>query len=355
MCPSPVKDGAKSGRLKRLIAIKRHAPVADRLFRYDRRIAINATRAIFPQWRDRLLAVTALLIAVAAVRAWFADRPWWVASWQACGASAVCGIACGHLIQARLAFHAADGPLAADALRPRTRLRYAAMWHVTGIATLAAVTVVARAPLLVVSLPGYAAGMVAAHGASGLAAKRWPFMKDGARRWIRLWLRHPLAAGVAAIALLVSLALLSSSLTQGALAVIAGVETALLVLALTTIDDGLVRFMAIAGHGSWGTIMRQGRGTALFLGWAVPVCLLVFGQTLAAIVAAIGATGLLLMAMRTLAYRLHRKRSADFLVMVMTTILALAAFAMPIMFPLIAVAILWQLQRRANARTWMLA
>lgn len=338
-----------------MIAFKRHSAVTDRLFRYDWRIVINATRATFAQWRDRLLVITMLLIALAAVRAWFVDRPWSVASWQAFGVSVACGFACGQLIQARLAFHATNGPLAADALRTMTRLRYVATWHVIAAATLAAVTVVARAPLLVVSLPGYAVGIVAAHGAASFAANRSPFMKSGARRWVCSWLRHPLTAGGAAIALLASLAMLSSSLTQGMLAVIAGIETALLVLALTTIDDGLIRFMAIAGHGSWGTIMRQGRGTALFLSLSVPACFFVFGQALGSIVAAIGAAGLLLMAIRTPAYRLHRKRTADFLVMAMTIVLALVAYAMPIVFPAIAIAILWQLRRRANAKTWMLA
>jgi hypothetical protein len=339
----------------RLLETARHAVSGDRLTRYDRRIAMNAIRATFPQWRDRLLAITMLLFALAIARAWFLDRSWWVASWQAFGAGALCGITFGQLIQARLAFHAYDGPLAVDALRPTTRLRYAATGHVIGIATLAAVTVIARAPLLVASVPGYAAGIVVAHGAGSFAANRLPLMKYGFRRRVRSWLRHPLTAVGAAIAMLASLAMLSSSLTEGVLAAIAGIETAFVVIALTTIDDCLVRFLAIAGHGSWGTIMRQGRETMLFLGLTVPACLLLFGQALATVIAAIGAAGLLLMAVRTLAYRLHRKRSADLLVMAMTMVLALAAFAMPIIFPIIAIATLWRLQRRADARTWLLA
>lgn len=336
-------------------AIERHAPAGDRLFRYDRRIAINATVLTFPRWRDRMIALAMLFIALAVVRGWFMDQSWWVASWQAFGVGATCGIACGRLIRARLAFHAADGPLAADAMRPGTRLRYAMMWHMIAIGTLAAVTAIARAPLLGQSLGGYAVGLVTAHGASGFAASRLPFVRSGARRWIRSWLRHPLTASAAAMVLLTSLATLSSSPTHGVLAAIAGIETALMVLALTTIDDRLVRFMAIAGHGSWATIVRHARGTLLFLGLSVPACLLLFGQAPAAVVATVGAAGLFLMATRTLAYRLHRKRSADFLVTAMTMVLTLAALAMPIIFPILTIAIFWRLHRRANARTWMLA
>ena len=64
---------------------------------------------------------------------------------------------------------------------------------------------------------------------------------------------------------------------------------------------------------------------------------------------------LLLLALRILAYRLHAKRFADLLVSICAGLLMVVAYSMPVLLPFLALAILWQLQRRAAARTWLLA
>jgi hypothetical protein len=61
------------------------------------------------------------------------------------------------------------------------------------------------------------------------------------------------------------------------------------------------------------------------------------------------------MVLRTLAYRIHGKGFADFIVSILTGLLILTAFSMPIILPFVGIAILWQLQRRSTARTWLLA
>jgi len=135
------------------------------------------------------------------------------------------------------------------------------------------------------------------------------------------------------------------------LVVVAGIETALSGLALTIVDDGSVRFQTIAGRGAWRIIGRQARGAMLFVGTAAPACALAFGHALAAVVAATSIGALLLMVLRTLSYRIHGKGFADFIVSILTGLLILTAFSMPIILPFVGIAILWQLQRRSAART----
>lgn len=329
--------------------------IGGRLFRYDRQIAITEIRATFATWRDRMVAATVLLMALAIVRSWFLPRSWIVAAWMALAVSLIAGIAAGRTIDGRLAFHASDGALAADALRPATRWRYAMAWQAIATVALAIVTLVARPTLLIVSLPAYLAGALIGHGSSaltlpGLARRRaWP------GRTIRSWMRNPRAGMAGAAALAIMLPLQALALGPDATVVVVGIVAAALVLALTIVDHGMIRFMAITGHGSWRTIARHARGTLLFLGMGLPVCLPGFGPAAGGAVAVIALAGLLLMAARILAYRLHGKRFADPLVSVFVVVLALVGFSMPVLLPFVIVALLWQLQRRADAKTWMIA
>lgn len=326
-----------------------------RLFRYDRRIAINATRATFSGWHDRLIAATMLLFALAAVRSWFLDRPWPIAAWAALGAGVLIGLTAGRLILVRLAFHAFDGPLAADALHSASRRRYLVAWHAIGLALLAIITIIARPSLLIASLPGYLIGALVWHGTGRFSIVGLGAEKAGFGRALRSWIQRPHAGIIAAAILLLSLPFLARSFGADALVVVAGIEAAILVLALTIVDDGSVRFLTIAGQGAWRIIGRQARGAMLFAGVAAPVCAFAFGPAVAGIVAATSIAALLLMVMRVLTYRSHGKRFADLTVSILTGLLILTAFSMPIILPFVAIAILWQLQRRSAARTWLLA
>ena len=336
------------------IAIK---GIGGRLFEYDRRIVVNDIRATFAHWQDRLTAVVGLLIIIMGVRTWFAERPWTVAAWAGLAASGIVGITAGRLIVSRLAFHAVDGSLAADALHLPTRRRYIIAWHAIGLVLLAVVTLVARPPLVFVSLPGYVASALIGGGSFGFAITGLPMRKPRygePGRMIRSWAQRPRAGIVGAAILTLSLVSLTSLLSSNAMMLLAGIEAAMLVLALTVVDDGIVRFLTIAGHSSWRIIARQAQGAMLFVGLAAPVCAFAFGAVAAGIVATVSAAALLLMAMRILAYRLHGKRSADFLVSILTAFLILVAYSMPFLVPVVAIAIVWQLQRRAATKTWML-
>ena len=325
-----------------------------RLFRHDARIAINAIRATFAGWHDRLIAAFMLLAALAVVRSWFADRSWMTTASVALGACVVIGIGAGRLVAARLAFHGFDGLLAADALHPPARRRYMAAWHGVGIALLTAVTLIARPSLLIVNVAAYLAGALVA----GLTDRfRVPRIMAGKTRpgWtIRAWLRRPSAGVAAAMILLLSLPP-ARKLGVNALTAVVGIETVLLALMLTIVDDGVVRFMSIAGHGSRRIVLHHARGMAPFVAVTVPACWLALGPIAAGVVAAASTAVLLLLTIRILTYRLHGKRFADLLVSILVGLLVLVAYSMPVALPLVIIAVLWRLQRRGSAKTWLLA
>lgn len=325
----------------------------DRLFRHDACIAINTMRATFAGWHDRLIAATMLLAALAVVRSGLADQPWTIAAWATLAAGVVVGMGAGRLVAARLAFHGFDGLLAADALKSSTRWRYMVAWHGIGMAMLMAVMLIARPSLLIVAVPAYLAGATVAYVTAGLAI---PGAVTGAIRpvWtIRKWLHRPSAGIIAAVSLLLSLLPVRTLGTNAVMTAI-GIETVLLALTLTIVDNGIVRFMAIAGHGSWRVILRHAQGLLSFVAMTVPTCWLVFGPVAAGLAAAASAAMLLLLTLRVLAYRLHGKRFADALVSILAGLLMLIAYSMSVALPFVAVAILWHLQRRGAKKAWLL-
>jgi len=327
--------------------------INNRLFRHDCRITINTARATFAGWYDRLIAAVLLLAALATIRVWFVDRPWHGAAWVACGAAFILGSGAQRLVTARLAFHGFDGLLATDALHPPTRRQYIAAWHSIGLALLTMIALVARPSLLIVGVPGYLAGALAARLMNGFRMPGTMASMTRPRWVIRSWLNRPGAGPAAAVLLLLSL-LPARALDTSAQAAVAGIATMLVVLALSIVDDGIVRFMTIAGHGSRDIVARHGKSLALFMAVAVPGCWLMLGPIVAGTVAAASCALLLVLILRILAYRLHGKRFANLLVSVLAGFLTLTAYAMPVVLPFVAIAIVWHLQRRGKAKVWLL-
>ncbi|MES2021847.1 MAG: hypothetical protein V4460_11135 [Pseudomonadota bacterium] len=324
-----------------------------RLFHHDWKIATNAVRATFAAWQDRLVAAILLLMAVAGLRNGFADLPWLTALWAGVAVSLGVGMAAGRLVLARLAFHAFDGLLAADALHLPLRRRYIAAWHGIGIVMLSGITLIVRPSLLIVSVPAYLVGALMA-GLTDAVAMPLRILNATRPNWsVRAWLRHPRAGAAAAIILLLVL-LQARTLGLNAALAYAGVGTVVLTLALTHVDQSAVRFMTIAGYGSGRIVLRLSRALVSFVAVAAPGCWLILGAAPAGIVAAASALMFGLMAMRVLAYRLHGKRFADVLVLVLAGLLLLVGYAIPVALPVVALAVFWHLQRRAAAKTWLL-
>lgn len=325
-----------------------------RLFRQDRLIASNMVRATFAGWHDRAIAAFMVLAALAVAHAWFVDRPWRVAAWTALGVGMVFGIGAGRLVGGRLAFHAFDGLLAADALHPQTRRRYMTAWHGVGLVLLAVTTLIVRPSLLVVSVPAYLAGALVAGLAGGVGM---PKRLAGMARpgWtFRAWSHRPIA-GVAAATILLLLLLPARTPGTNAPMAVVGIATLLLSLTLTGVDDAVVRFMTVAGHRSRRIVVHHGKGVATFLAVSVPGCWIISGPVAAGIATTACVAMLLLLTLRVLAYRLHTKRFADFLVSILAGSLMLVACSMPVALPVLALAMLWHLQRRGRTKTWLLA
>ena len=135
---------------------------------------------------------------------------------------------------------------------------------------------------------------------------------------------------------------------------VVGIAAVILALMLTSVDDATVRFMTITGHGSGRIILRHVAGLTSFLVVAVPGCWVTVGPIAAGITATAGVAMLLLLTLRILGYRLHSRRFADFLVSILAGLVMLVAYAMPIALPVLILAMLWRLQRRAKATTWLL-
>jgi hypothetical protein len=325
-----------------------------RLFHQDRQILWNTIRTTFAGWHDRAIAALLLLAAVAAVRVWIDARAWTTAACAVLAVGILVGHGAGRMLATRLAFHASEGLLAADALHPGIRRRYMAAWHGVGLALLTLATLLARPSLLLVAIPAYLAGALVARVTQGIRIPKGIVGTTRPDRAVRIWTQRPIAGVAAALIFLLSLLPARTSGTNALMAIV-GIETMLLALMLTRVDDAVVRFMTIAGHGSRRIVARHAGGVMSFLAIAVTGCWIVTGPVAAGIVAAVGAAMTMLLILRILTYRLHDRRFADMLVAILAGLLMLVAYSMPMALPLIALVMVWQLHRRARVKTWLLA
>lgn len=355
--------GATGGPTARIADVRRPATLHDmvdsrlrrsRLFRHDRQIATTLLRDNLADWRDRIIAVAVVGGALAGLRAWFAAQTMTVAAATALAAGMIAGFGARRLIEQRLAFHGFDGVLAADALHPASRRHYRLYWLGIGMAVLTAASLVAAPALLPASLAGYLAGAVFAGLIDRLRLPR--LMPGGSRAEWRLaaWLRLP-RAGIVAAAILLLAVLAARRFEASALMAVTGMVTVPLALALTLVDDGTVRFMTLAGLRTRRLLAHHARGMATFLALATPGCWLTGGAAAAGVAVAVSIAILLFMVLRILAYRLHGKRAADFLASMLAGVLVLATYMVPFALPLIALAIVWHVNRRGDARLWLLA
>lgn len=326
----------------------------NRLFRHDFWIVANATRATFAGWHDRLIATLMLLGALAAIQSWFAYRPWAIAASTAMGAGILVGLGAGRLLAARLAFHRFDGLLAADALHARSRRRYTLAWHGIAVMVMAAVALIARPSLIPISVAGYAAGGVAAE-LFGRFGTSWRPASHARSGWVLgRWLQRGGTGAAAALALVLAL-LPVRSFGMNALMMTAGIGTVLIGLLLTKVDDGIVRFMTSIGHGPLRMVLSNAKGMLAFIAVSAPGSWLMLGFGTAVVVAGASTALLLLLVLRVLAYRLHAKRSADFLIAIVSGLLMLTAYYMPVALPLVVIAVLLRIGHRGAAKTWLLA
>lgn len=336
------------------MSTERGLALGRQLFAYDRRLAANALRNSAAGLRDRLTIVAAALIGGGVLHAWFVDRSWRAAIAVAAAGGALAGLAVGRWVTARLRYHATDGALAANALVTGSARHYAAMWYLVGAALLVVVALIARPSLAIASMPGYAAGALASFVTSRVRISFVPGVRVSGRG-VSALLRDRRGGLAAAASLLILLTLGASLVPPIAVPIVAFIAAGVLVLAVTTVDDALVRFMAIAGFGNWATIGRHLRGAATLLAIGAPVVAIGFGGPAGAGVAAAALLGMVLLVVRVLAYRRYPRRAADTLIVALIGVVALTGVAAPILLPLLLALIVWALHRRAQGCTWQVA
>lgn len=323
-----------------------------RLFAHDFSILATTIRATFA-WRDRVAAIIVLALLIAALRALISGHPENIVQAGALGIGMMIGVMVERVVLSRLSFHATDGMLGGDALEPRLCRRYAALCHGIGIVGLTILVAMIGVWLILPVLIGYLCGSAFGHGLAGLKVQGFPV-----RHWIRRWRRTARAwtrRGVAGIAgaVLVTVLLLPFAGMEGLASLFAAVSVAAVVaLAITSVDHGTVRFMAMSGYGVWAALRVHLLPGAWFLVFAVLLGAIIHGPAIGTAIAGITIAALSLQALRVLAYHLHSKQFGDWLVALLIGIVALVALSLPFLVPVLLAIVFWHLHRRASASTW---
>jgi hypothetical protein len=323
------------------------------LLRHDGQIMVNQIRRIFGRWQDGLLISIFFLAVPPMLKVLFADRPWTVMAGIALAGGLGCGIAVGRLVWERLVYHSDHGVLAADALCRPTRMVYGGVWHGIAMTGLAVLTLIVRPSALPIGLLGYAIGGLLVL-VIALVWKLGPVVSRMRLGFNLLDACHRPSTGIAA-ALILLFSLLSVRV-QGtdAMMTVAVIQTVLFTLPLTSVNDRVVRFMLIVGHGTLPTIAHHAKGLTGFFALAVTSCWLITTPAVAGAVVAISGAALLLLGLRVLTYRLYNRRLAELVLFVIIGLLTTLAFTVPVAVPFCVVAVLWQLQRKSAAKRWLL-
>ncbi|MFW7266917.1 hypothetical protein ACMAUO_02980 [Gluconacetobacter sp. Hr-1-5] len=325
------------------------------LFALERRSMTNAFRACFALWRDRMLALFTLAGFLSCLHLWGRSQPWPMMA--AAGGFVACLLGCAieRFLDERLAFHETDGLLAAAALRRRERRQYRMAWHLVGLGIAAFMTLALRPALLPATLPGYVVGVllgqVTVHVVRSLAPVGTAPVMRRILAWPRRWL-----AGVGAAVVMVPVLLLVARLPDPAARLwLAGIGASVIALGLTGIDHDVVRFMAGAGHAPWHVIRHHVRGLAAFGVPATLVAFLAIGPAGGGVLLAVSGGSLFLVSLNILVALLYGKQAASLVIMLTFAMIAVIASMLPVLLPLFLVVFLWQLGRRAAARTWIVA
>ena len=260
----------------------------------------------------------------------------------------------------RLAWHRAEGVLAAVALMPAAGRRFLAAGVGLGLAVLASAGMASRPGALTFLLAGFIGGaglgIIARSGA-------WPIVVLRRRQGkvttplevvaaTQLPLGWSIASGVVLLAILAATGV-GSWLAEEWAPVTLAAGTLLPLLMLGRVDHSVVRFLAITGHGAWRSALLHLAAGATYLAPLAILAALLDPRALV-VIALIGAGFGCYVSLRVWAYRAHPRRSAD-------TILALSvlgaglvgALMPPLLVPLIGY-LGFTFYRRARPVTWAL-
>lgn len=325
------------------------------LLRHDRAIALAATKAALVRWSDMLTLLLGVPLLLFVARAWVSDLPGDRARLVGLAACFVLGFALARLTASRIEYHRSDGVLAADALRPGVAARYR-------LAVVGAGLAIGMAGLFLVGaggpqewLPGAVPGLLAGELWSRIEASRsdaaWPRWLSGYPPARTHRLRKVAGLGVVAAGILLTLGALLEPPVVAAATLLTGVASAAL---LGRVEADRVQFMALVGHSSLATL----RGYCLpLLGFFLPFAL-ILALSLDWLVAGtglgVGLLSLAIVAARVLAYRAYRRQFADWITALVLAGVTAAAITLPPAAPIVALAAILWLSKRASRVTWLL-
>lgn len=355
-----------------------------RLLRYEAAILVSGFLSAFSTARDRLLLLVALLLIVFIGAEFLAELQEGVTAFPLQGlmaAGAVIAFIAQFKLERRLSFLGSESVLAAQALMPKQRACYAALWHALVLALLC-LTLLRMAPLGVAAVSlSYLGGVGLVRTSrrstqpgdrsSSVGSSSWSMAPppDGPP-WLRIAhlaaarqsiIANSLAgaAAVAAVAALLCFALtyLVAELEPGLWPLIAAGLLCLAALAtFFRADHALIRFSAFLGFSAGATIAGHlPVGTVFALVYAL--LSLFLGGELASSVSAIAvllwAAAALVLCLRILHYRLSAKKSADFAVQIqLGAVVALGVLFLPLAI-LAAITRVALLVRRSRLATWI--
>lgn len=323
------------------------------LLRHDRMIVANELRSALSSWSDRLIVLAVLVIALVAARSALSDGSFLFAATAIAGLATAVGAGAARMIERRVDFHSQDGVLAADALAKGVRRHYALSIHASVCAIVTLCATIGRPTAAILAPIGYLIGAGICHVACrGMFADASPRRSSPLRAIGRL-LQRPISGALAALPAVLPLLLLGS-IEPGPMAGLIGLISAVAALLLTVLDYNVVRFMTESGYSAGRIIGIHARSLLMFLILTVFASLILSDRLVAIVIFGVALAALIFMTSRILAYRIHSKRTADTLVSICAGITCLTGFAMPILLPVVVIAILWHLHRRAAPVTWLL-
>lgn len=324
------------------------------LLRHDRLIVANELRSALSSWSDKMIALALLVSALVAARSTLSDRPFLFAATAIAALATAVGARAAWMIEARVDFHAEDGVLAADVWAETVRRHYALSVHAWVCAIVTLCALIGRPTAAVLAPIGYLIGAGISHVARRVVPAGESPRRSSPFRGIEKVLQRPIAGAMAAVPVVLVL-LLFRSIEPERMAILMLAVSAVAALVLTMLDYHVVRFMTESGYSAGRIIGLHARSLLTFLIPTLVASLIWSDRLVTIVIVAVVLTALTFMTSRILAYRIHSKRTADTLVSLGAGLVALTAFSMPMFLPVVVMAILWQLHRRARPVTWLLA
>ncbi len=274
---------------------------------------------------------------------------------------ALAGWLTGRTAIRRLAWHRAEGLLAAEALMPAPGRRFLAMGTALGLAVVAAVGMAVRPGALPFLLSGFlgGTGLGIALRFGALPAISFLRGEGSVATPLEAIVATQLPFGWSAASGGVLLTILAATgmgswIAESWAPVTLGAGTLLPLLMLGRVDHSVVRFLAATGHGAGRSALLHLAAGAAYL---VPVAILaaLLDPRALAVVALIGIGFGCYVSLRVWAYRVRSRRSADTILALSVLGAALAGLLIPpLLVPLIGY-LGFTFYRRAQPVTWAMS